>query len=65
MHINDSNHDYNDGNHSTLTVGTNNGAKEREAASLELIEALRSFGRESCARSAETEHFQKFGEPSQ
>ena len=63
--IDDPNHTHNDGNHSTLSAGANNGIKERKAASLELIAALRTFGRESCARAAQTEHFQKFGEPAQ
>lgn len=52
---------YNDGHHSTIAVGTA-GIRSRIEASAELIRALRSLGRESCARAAESEHFEKFGE---
>jgi hypothetical protein len=52
----DPNHSYDDGQHSTLTIGTNNGLKERVKGSLVLVRALRNMGRESCARHIEAEN---------
>jgi hypothetical protein len=57
----DPNHSYNDGQHSTLTIGTNTGLSERVKGSLVLVRALSNMGRESCARSIEAENLATYG----